>query len=254
MLELLRTRRWIGFSALVVFVIAAFGFLSHWQWQRADERRSQREGIERASDGSPVVLTGSPDAAVDEWTAVRLSGTYEAAGQVLVRQRPQNASNGYWVLTPLRLTGGPLVWVSRGWMAATGPATTTPSSPAAPAGIVDVTGWWRHPETVNEASRVGLPVGMVGAVDPSVLPVASPWPGYVQLSESSPAQAGLTLVPRPVIDEGQNVSYAVQWLLFAAVAMIGWFVFLRREAREDAAIDGVTRQTTSSEARLDQVG
>jgi cytochrome oxidase assembly protein ShyY1 len=37
-------------------------------------------------------------------------------------------------------------------------------------------------------------------------------------------------VTRP--DEIQNVSYAVQWLLFAAVAIGGWFYFLRRESKE----------------------
>jgi cytochrome oxidase assembly protein ShyY1 len=41
----------------------------------------------------------------------------------------------------------------------------------------------------------------------------------------------LVIVPLPQIDEGQNISYAVQWILFALVAMVGWFVFLRREAR-----------------------
>ena len=44
------------------------------------------------------------------------------------------------------------------------------------------------------------------------------------------------VLPVPTIDEGQNISYAVQWLLFAAVAMGGWFFFLRREAIEEAAL------------------
>ena len=39
----------------------------------------------------------------------------------------------------------------------------------------------------------------------------------------------------PVIDEGRNISYAVQWILFALVALAGWFFFLRREARTVAA-------------------
>lgn len=39
----------------------------------------------------------------------------------------------------------------------------------------------------------------------------------------------------PEVDEGRNISYAVQWLLFAVIAVAGWFYFLRREAREDEA-------------------
>lgn len=37
---------------------------------------------------------------------------------------------------------------------------------------------------------------------------------------------------RPI---SSNISYAVQWILFALVAFAGWFFFLRREARTVAA-------------------
>ena len=40
--SLLRTRRWLGFTALVVVSIVAFGLLSPWQLQRADVKREQR--------------------------------------------------------------------------------------------------------------------------------------------------------------------------------------------------------------------
>ena len=45
--SLLRTRRWLGFTALVVFVIVAFGLLSLWQLQRADVKREQRIELAR---------------------------------------------------------------------------------------------------------------------------------------------------------------------------------------------------------------
>ena len=82
-----------------------------------------------------------------------------------------------------------------------------------------------------------MPDGMVGAVDPSVLPNTTTMSGYVQLLTSTPEMAGLVPVPRPTSDEGQNISYAVQWLLFAAVGIVGWIIFLRREAIEDLARD-----------------
>jgi len=53
----------------------------------------------------------------------------------------------------------------------------------------------------------------------------------VQLISSEPSTGDLVLVPLPEIDEGQNISYAVQWILFAMVAIVGWFIFLRREAK-----------------------
>lgn len=235
MLALLRTRRWIGFTALVIVLIAAFGFLSHWQWMRADEKRAQRLLVERSTAGqSPLPIVEGNIRDIPEWEVVSATGVFDESRQVLVRQRPQSGANGYWVLTPLSAEGGLVTWVNRGWLAATGPAVTTPDSPPPPSGMTTVTGWWRLPETVSESSRTGLPAGMIGAVDPSVLPGTTSMTGYIQLVTSSPEGADLVPVPRPTIDEGQNISYAVQWILFAGVGIIGWFIFLRRESIEDA--------------------
>lgn len=235
MLALLRTRRWIGFTTLVVVLIAAFGFLSHWQWMRADEKRAQRLLVERSTAGqSPIPVIEGAVGDLPEWEVVSATGVFDESRQVLVRQRPQGGANGYWVLTPLSAEGGLVTWVNRGWLAATGPAIKTPDSPPPPSGVTEVTGWWRMPETVSESSRTGLPIGMIGAVDPSVLPGTTSMTGYIQLVSSSPEGAELIPVPRPTIDEGQNISYAVQWILFAAVGIIGWFIFLRRESIEDA--------------------
>ncbi|CAB4959631.1 MAG: hypothetical protein F2840_10465 [Actinobacteria bacterium] len=245
MLALLRTRRWIGFTALVIFLIAAFGFLSHWQWQRADEKRLQRLSVEHSAEGSSIPLESRGVDTIPEWESVTTVGTFDPSKQVLARQRPLAGANGYWVLTPISTADGLDIWVNRGWMAATGPAITTPESPLPPTGEVEVTGWWRLPEQVSESSRTGLPEGMVGAVDPSVLPDTTTMTGYIQLLESTPEMTGLVPVPRPTIDEGQNISYAVQWLLFAAVGIIGWFIFLRREAIEDLERESVREGASS---------
>ena len=48
MLALLKTRRWVGFTAIVVVSIIGFGLLSRWQWSRADEQRAERLAISEA--------------------------------------------------------------------------------------------------------------------------------------------------------------------------------------------------------------
>ena len=214
MLALLRTRRWIAFTLLVIAVIVAFGLLSRWQWARAEERRVQHNAIasaEAAVPYSPAITT--------EWQPVTATGTYDTQ-QLLVRRRPLNGSNGFWVVTPMRLADGGQVLVVRGWIRATDVQTDVVTPPAPPSGTVNISGRWRLAEAPS--SSEGLPTGQVMSVDQ----------GYIQLASSTPEQAGLIVLPLPEIDESRNVSYAVQWLLFAAVAMIGWFFFLRREARE----------------------
>ena len=55
------------------------------------------------------------------------------------------------------------------------------------------------------------------------------YPGYVDLLSSTPEQSGLTPLPLPDIDEGPHLSYAVQWVFFAIVAVGGFILLIRRE-------------------------
>jgi cytochrome oxidase assembly protein ShyY1 len=242
MLELLRTRRWIGFTCLVVAVIIAFGLLSRWQWSRAETKHQERIALEQAGAVTPAALpsvAALPQA--QEWNRFTVHGAFDAEHEVVVRKRPQDGTNGFWVMTPFNSEQGSTIWVNRGWFAAVGAATTMPAIPAAPRGPIDIVGAWRLFETASAADLVGLPEGMVPAPAPEVLPVRTDAPGYLQLI--SPDQQGLIAVPTPEINETQNFSYAVQWLLFALVAIVGWFVFLRREAADDARrAAGTTQQ------------
>jgi cytochrome oxidase assembly protein ShyY1 len=234
---LLRTRRWLAFTAVVVGTIIAFGLLSHWQWNRAEERRQERITLQSALAANPVPLDtiGPGDLAADEWRAVSLQGRYLPNLQAGVRKRPLDARNGFWLMTALQPAVGPVVWINRGWLPAGEDALSTPDFPAPPTGPVRVTGYLRSFEDPGPQGNQGLPDGQIAAPALPLLPaVSEPLPSYVQLATSQPEQDGLVALPLPTIDEGRNVSYAVQWLLFAAVAMGGWYFFLRREAIEDA--------------------
>lgn len=242
MWSLLRTRRWIAFTTLVIVAIAAFGFLSRWQWQRAEERRVERQTLV-AESSQDLAAIGSIDLEAPttqwEWRPVQVTGEYLPDSTVLVRQRPLDGRNGLWVVSALQPADGPAVWINRGWIPATGGSTTVVVAPAPPAGEVTVDGRLRPLQSLDGPAPTDLPVGQVSALDAQELAavVAAPAvPAYVERVRSSPAEPDLTVLPLPVIDEGRNISYAVQWLLFAAVAIIGWYFFLRREAREDARL------------------
>jgi cytochrome oxidase assembly protein ShyY1 len=58
-------------------------------------------------------------------------------------------------------------------------------------------------------------------------------PVYVQLQSQDPA-GGTRPAPvdPPALDEGPHFSYAVQWFIFATVAIVGYPLILRRRARE----------------------
>ncbi|MDP4804110.1 MAG: SURF1 family protein [Candidatus Nanopelagicales bacterium] len=233
MKPLLLTRRWQGFTLLVIFSIGAFGVLSWWQWSRAEERRADRIAIE-VSVSDPKALESAAE--VDEqiaFTPVTFEGTFQNEYSVLVRKRPLEGSNGLWVMTPFQTTDGSEVWLLRGWMPAAASATGVIEVPDAPGGVVSVIAAIRSPEGTEPVA--GLPRGQIPGVDPKVLPnTGSPTASnFLHLMKTSAPEEDLLAVPLPSVDEGQNISYAVQWILFALVAAVGWFYFLRREAKED---------------------
>ncbi len=239
---LLRTRRWLGFTALVIVAIVAFGLLSRWQWHRAEEKRIQRAALESAQLAVAIDLpSGAAVDSIRPWQRITVSGEYLPSRELVVRKRPLNGANGYWVLAPFETSDGRTMWISRGWIPASGPATELPTIPPSPVGSIRVEASWRQFEDVPAEDQSGLPAGMLAGVDPDALPGGSDVDGYLQALEAD--DPTLTSLPVPTIDEGQNISYAVQWLLFALVAMGGWLVFLRREAREeDQARETATRE------------
>ena len=239
MLALLRTRRWLGFTAVVIGAIVAFGLLSAWQWSRAEQHRQERLALQAAaeSEATPfaAIDLGQGITASDEWRPVVVDGTYLPGAEVVVRKRPLNAQNGFWVMSALETQAGRVVWVNRGWMPTGVDALATPVVPDPPAGTVEVTGYLRAFEEADADRNEGLPAGQVAAPATVLLPeVGAVGQAYVQLISSVPEQESLVPLPLPEVDEGRNISYAVQWLLFAGVAMAGWYFFLQREAREDA--------------------
>jgi cytochrome oxidase assembly protein ShyY1 len=231
--HLLLTRRWQGFTLLVILSIGAFGVLSWWQWSRAEERRADRIAIEVSiSDPKALESAAQVDELID-FTPVTLRGTFQDENSVLVRKRPLEGSNGLWVMTPFQTADGSEVWLLRGWMPAAASATGVIEVPDAPNGVVDVIAAIRAPEGTEPVA--GLPEGQIPGVDPKVLPdTGSPTAtNFLHLMRTSAPEEDLLSVPLPSVDEGQNISYAVQWILFAIVAAVGWVYFLRREAKED---------------------
>ena len=234
MLALLRTPRWLGFTIVGIVAIIAFGALSLWQWHRAEDKQRERTLIEASLSDAPVDVSviSADDLTAGHWIPATATGRFDNDHQVLVRKRPQNGTNGMWVMTPLLTDQGQGMWVLRGWVAAGGSAMQTPQVPQAPSGQVTVTGLVHVWESAVADDNVGLPPGQVAAAAAETLPELDGEVIPAILQASTPGD-GLVAVPVPQVDEGRNISYAIQWLLFAVIVVAGWFYFLRREAKQD---------------------
>jgi len=240
-----RQPRWLALGFVVLLVIPSFILLSRWQLSRLDERRHFNDLVTAHSAAQPVPVdeemrAGAPlDSVTDDqrWRPVTATGRYDADATVLVRKRPLDSKNGFWVVTPLITQSGAVLVVNRGWVAAEGGATATQEVPAPPAGEVSIVGRIQPSEDAPEVQPGDLPAGQVTDLSvPLVAGAATAYPGYVQLVSSIPAEsAELTPIPIPDLSDGPHLSYAVQWIFFAVVAVVGFVVLVRRESEYAAA-------------------
>ncbi len=247
MLRTLREPRYLTLT--VVMVIVALGCIAAGTWQIAREAQKHQANAELRDNAHapttmvasvlPLVGGATPASHQIQYRTVTLSGSYDAAGQVLVRQRTVNDDTGYLVLTPLRSAEG-IVLVVRGFVSGT--HSESVSAPPPPTGSVTVTGRVQPAETRDDAVRT-LPAGQVESINPPEqarrlgAPVRN---GYVELLDGQSGTDGLTPIPAPDLSnpaggavEPQHVAYIVQWYLFAALALAAPFVMARAERRRD---------------------
>jgi surfeit locus 1 family protein len=231
-LRRLLTLRWLALSVLAVLLVVVMSLLGVWQWHRAQPSRYAAAVSAPPVGVTTVVRAAQPLPTYAVGRLVTASGTYDAEHQFVVPGRRLNGQVGSWVLSPLRLPDGSGVIVVRGW-------TGTPEGAGfAPTGPVDVTG------RVQSAERTGLAAAGAGpelsAVDPAVVAPRLSYPlldGYVVLTaQSPPANAALTPVPPllPTSGDGlhpRNLAYALQWWVFAAFVMVGWWRMLRDDVQ-----------------------
>ena len=245
MYRFLLTRRWVGLHLLVLALIPAFFFLGKWQWGRFEERSATSARITANLAAAPVPIDrlDRPGATVperDRYRLVTVTGRYDPAHELVVRRRTLNTRVGFHVVTPLVTPLG-AVLVNRGWVPAGATADAPPRVPAPPTGEVTVTGRLRPAETRENTgirNRSGLPAGQILLIDTPALAKGLPYGvfgGFVELTAQTPTAAEAPeLLPPPDVGAGGglNLAYAVQWWLFIGIAVGGWALLVRREARD----------------------
>ena len=244
MLKFLLKPKWVALTLLVLLLQPSFWALSQWQWRRLHQRVAYNSVIVQNQSQSPVPLEKviSPSGSnftLDnslQWRPIEFHGTWDVAHQVLVRKQSYASNLGFWVVTPLTSTSGLTVLVNRGWIAAGNSAINSPAIAKPPAGQVKVVGRARIVSPRAKARPNDLPIGQVDAIQPKeVVPntriVADT---YLELTASDPQSMTSDLQPilAPEIDEGPHRSYALQWIFFAIMTVIGWIILVRKETQE----------------------
>lgn len=235
--------RWLGFHLLVlvgVFVMINLGF---WQLRRLDERQAFNATIEARYDQPPVpideLLTPGADVDAIAWRPVTVAGRYLPERDLLVVNRSQNGRAGLNSVVPMELDDGTILLVNRGFV------PLTVDVPPVPALDADIVGRLRPAEERRRGQLTDPSDGVLEEVQRLDLDRLQDQfdgrlaPMYVDLIESSPPE--LPGLPEPVVapdlSEGNHLSYAVQWFIFAVAVVVGWFLAVRRSASTRRAAD-----------------
>lgn len=237
-LKLLLRPGWL-LSAFVVitFATACFTLLAPWQFQRYAERQETNAALQASFDAEPVPLADVPGepTRTTEWRLVTATGEFVKEDEAVARLRTVQGAAAFEVLTPFRLADGTTVLVDRGYVR---PAegVTIPEFAPAPAGQVRITGRVRIAER-DPQGRAAFQDGahrQVYAIDPAAV-APGLRPGYVQLETGSPGVLGA--LPLPQLEAGPSFSYALQWIAFGAMTVIGLAYFTWREIKPGGVLD-----------------
>jgi len=224
-------KRWLVWLVLVVVFATACVFLSEWQFERRAARVAEIELVKQNFDKPAVELsTLSLESDGVKWTPIRLVGQYLNDSRVLVRNRPRSGQPGFETVVPFATSDGKIFAVSRGWLP-TGNLQDSPDLIPLP-----------NQKSQEIVARLvlgerrldrGAPNGQVASMNleeiraETGLDLNTKW--YLRLSsEVRPADQAVKLL-KPSTDEGNHLSYAIQWLIFGALAFTTLVFTVRKE-------------------------
>jgi cytochrome oxidase assembly protein ShyY1 len=232
--------RWARYLVLVLVFAAACAGLATWQMARRAEKVAEISRILHNYDASPVPLDAAlpqPGSyrADEEWLPVLLTGEYRTEDQLVVRNRPYNGTPGFEVLVPFETDAGRVFLVDRGWVPLDNGDGGVPAAiPEPPEGPVTVVARLKAGEGTVPGTTTAT--GVLASIHlpevERILGTSLETSAYGLLASEDPAPADRpAAAPRPEIDEGPHLSYAVQWVVFALLGFGGLVFVARQEYR-----------------------
>lgn len=248
-------KKWLNWVALVLVFSVACGFLANWQLERRELKLSSIALVKENYAQTPIPAAKLFDANSSNlktlyWRSVLITGSYQADKLLLVRNRPNNGQPGFEQLVPFLSTDGKTYFVTRGWLPTGSKQDSPDSNPVPPKGQLEIEARILVGEQLLDRSA---PKGQIATINirlaEELTGHRSAIPAYLRVGEESGSKpVGLTPMPTPSVEEGNNLSYAVQWVLFALMATAALIWRIRR----DSAIEsGSLKQSRKKQSDLD---
>jgi surfeit locus 1 family protein len=235
------SRRWWLATLLVIAGTLGLIRLGIWQLDRLAQRRAFNAQFKSIHAQAILNLnqTQPKDISSMEWRPVEFVGKYDFENQIAVRNQYYNGQYGYHLMTPL-LSAGTAVLVDRGWIPADGNSAPVDWHKYDKGGDVKVVGQirvgsgkpafggvadalpadgsklmiWTNADVARVAKQLPYPI----------LPI------YLQPNvDASDTQPPIPFQPAIDLTEGPHFGYAMQWFTFAAILLIGYTYFVRKQ-------------------------
>ena len=221
--------RWIALTAFLLIMIYLFIRLSDWQFDRYNTRIQNNEITTTALNSEPINLTDlSQVSDLKDWQKVSIKGEFINSDAKLLRRQYLESSLGFWVITPLKLDNDQVILVNRGWIPIAESSTSQQEIPSSPQGDVTIIG---YVQTLKDTRREpeDLPLNQINYLNSTNFSSQPLSTNYLQLASMTPMDNQVAIIPLPELSNGPHFSYAIQWILFALMLPIGWYVLLKNE-------------------------
>ena len=205
-------RSWVPLlaAAIIATVCVRLGL---WQLDRLEQRRARNASIAAAFRQPPLVAELAARDSVRRFRRVSVTGGWDYARETSIAGRTRNGSPGVHVITPAILADSTELLVNRGWVYS--PDARTVELPK-----------WQEGREARFLGYVDELPSSLRDSSASMYVVALPDSGATE-QRDRPAR----LQAPAFSDEGPHLNYAVQWFSFAAIALIGTPLVVRRQRR-----------------------
>lgn len=216
--------------------------LGIWQLDRSEQKRillqAQEQGIAAQTLKLSAVIEDNADAL--RYRQGEVSGHYDVAHQFLVDNQVSEGKVGYFVLTPLVLTGGTqAVLVNRGWIPSNPDRSVMPDLQVSNAEVT-ITGRINHfPSVGIKLAGAEIPTpnwpSVVQVVDSNVLAEKLGYPLFqfqLELDKELPDGYKRDWHVTTIMPPEQHTAYAIQWfaLAFTLTILFIWYGFKKNDA------------------------
>ncbi len=229
--------KWLSLLMLVLVVATAFVVLGNWQLARS---RENADPVLKIEPGRPIAEVLAPQQGLPPKAAtvpVIASGRLAADQVLVVGQRRDHGNAVRWLIAPLEVSlpdGVARLAVVIGSI----PDDGQPVPDLAPAPV--------HVEAMMQPPEQPLPTNPDGTLSSvSTADLINRWgpplySGFVFADPGTAAQFGVKPIdpPKPQADKGfaiLNLSYAIEWWVFASLAVFIWWRLLRDAYRAERA-------------------